>query len=71
MRAALASGAGLALDVARILRWTSRGRSYEELHLFDRMLAVLETAAHLDVLMLRGEAIRDESADAVTYTLPT
>jgi len=70
-RAALASGAGLALDVARILRWTSRGRSYEELHLFDRMLAVLETAAHLDVLMLRGEAIRDESADAVTYTLPT
>ena len=69
-RAALASGAGLALDVARILRWTSRGRSYEELHLFDRMLAVLETAAHLDVLMLRGEAIRDESADAVSYTLP-
>jgi len=34
------------------------------------MLAVLETAAHLDVLMLRGEAIRDESADAVSYTLP-
>ena len=66
-RAALDAGAGLALDVARILRWTSRGRSFEELHLFDRMLAVLETAAHLDVLVLRGEAVRDESGAALTY----
>jgi glyoxylase-like metal-dependent hydrolase (beta-lactamase superfamily II) len=68
-RAALASGAGFALDVARILRWTSRGRAYEELHLFDRMLAVLETAAHLDVLVLRGDATRDDRGDVVTYAL--
>lgn len=68
-RAALASGAGYALDVARILRWTSRGRAYEELHLFDRMLAVLETVAHLDVLVLRGEATRDDSSDVVSYAL--
>jgi glyoxylase-like metal-dependent hydrolase (beta-lactamase superfamily II) len=67
-RAALDAGAGLAPDVARILRWTSRGRSFEELHLFDQMLAVLETAAHLDVLVLRGEVSRDESGEAVTYT---
>lgn len=66
-RAALESGAGLALDVARVLRWTSRGRAFEELHLFDRMLAVLETAAHLDVLVLRGEAVRDEQSDMVSY----
>jgi len=68
-RAALALGAGLASEVADILRWTSRGRSFSELQLFDRMLAVLETAAHLDVLVLRGEAIRDEQDDLVSYTL--
>jgi glyoxylase-like metal-dependent hydrolase (beta-lactamase superfamily II) len=68
-RAALASGAGLTLDVARILRWTRRGRAFDELGLFDRMLAVLETAAHLDVLVLRGEAVRDESGAAITYGL--
>lgn len=68
-RAAVVSGAGLALDVARILRWTSRGRTFEELHLFDRMLAVLETAAHLDVLVLRGELVRDDAGDAVSYAL--
>jgi len=68
-RAALDAGAGLAPEAARILRWTSRGRSFDELHLFDQMLAVLETAAHLDVLVLRGEASRDESGDAVTYSV--
>jgi glyoxylase-like metal-dependent hydrolase (beta-lactamase superfamily II) len=68
-RVAVSSGAGLTLDVARILRWTSRGRAFDDLHLFDRMLAVLETAAHLDVLVLRGEAVRDESGVAVTYGL--
>jgi len=69
-RAALAAGAGLAHEVARILRWTSRGRSFAELGLFDRMLAVLETAAHLDVLVLRGEAVRDEHAATLVYGLP-
>jgi len=65
---ALASGAGLAPDVARILRWTRRGRDFEELGLFDQMLAVLETAAHLDVLVLRGDAARDDAGDTITYT---
>jgi len=69
-RAALAAGAGTAPEVARILRWTGRGRSYTELGLFDRMLAVLETAAHLDVLVLRGDAVRDEDGAVVTYQAP-
>ena len=68
--AALAMGAGLAPEVANILRWTSRGRSFEELHLFDQMLAVLETAAHLDVLVLRGDAVRTGDDDAIAYMLP-
>jgi len=68
-RAALEAGAGVALEVARILRWTSRGRALEELGPYDQMLAVLETAAHLDVLMLRGEVARDETGETVTYEL--
>lgn len=67
VREALRSGAGLALDVARILRWTSRGHAFDRLHLFDRMLAVLETAAHLDVLVLRGDATRGEADGTVVY----
>jgi len=63
-------GAGLAPEVANILRWTSRGRAFEELHLFDQMLAVLETAAHLDVLVLRGDAVRTGDDAAIAYTLP-
>lgn len=66
-RAALRSGAEAALEVARILRWTSRGRSFEDLGLFDQMLAVLETAAHLDVLVLRGEAAQYDDGDTVRY----
>jgi len=65
--AALDSGAGLAPEVARILRWTRRGRDFTELGLFDQMLAVLETAAHLDVLVLRGEVSREEREDAIVY----
>ena len=70
-RAAVAAGAGVALDVARALRWTRRERAYDALHLFDRMLAVLETAAHLDVLVLRGELVRDASGDVITYAVST
>jgi glyoxylase-like metal-dependent hydrolase (beta-lactamase superfamily II) len=66
-RAALVAGAGLASDVAHVLRWTSRARDFTELGVFDRMLAVLETAAHLDVLVLRGEVTRDDEGDVISY----
>jgi glyoxylase-like metal-dependent hydrolase (beta-lactamase superfamily II) len=67
---ALRSGAVAAQEVAELLRWTSRGRGFDELHLFDRMLAVLETAAHLDVLVLRGDAVRTDPDGTVVYALP-
>jgi len=67
-RAALVAGAGDAFGCAEMLRWTGRGRrSFAELGTFDRVLAVLETAAHLDVLVLRCEAVRHDSGDALTY----
>jgi glyoxylase-like metal-dependent hydrolase (beta-lactamase superfamily II) len=43
-----------ALDVAADLTWTRRERAFVELDAFNRMLAVCETAAHLDVLVDRG-----------------
>ena len=47
----------------------SRDRALDELGLFDRMLAVLEAAAHLDVLVLRGDAVRSDDG-TTTYGLP-
>ncbi|GAA2309370.1 MBL fold metallo-hydrolase [Streptomyces violaceusniger] len=40
--------------VARKLAWTRRAVPFGELSAFNQMLAVHETAAHLDVLVLRG-----------------
>ncbi|MFG2025455.1 MBL fold metallo-hydrolase [Streptomyces sp. NPDC048825] len=42
--------------VARKLGWTRRAVPFGELSAFNQMLAVNETAAHLDVLVLRGRA---------------
>jgi glyoxylase-like metal-dependent hydrolase (beta-lactamase superfamily II) len=41
---------------ARRLAWTRRRTSFTDLDAFNQMLAVNETAAHLDVLVARGQA---------------
>ncbi|MFD8868763.1 MBL fold metallo-hydrolase [Streptomyces sp. NPDC059590] len=43
-------------EVAHKLAWTRRAVPFGELSAFNQMLAVNETAAHLDVLVLRGRA---------------
>ena len=48
------AGARTALEVALRLRWTRRGRQLSELDAHNKLLAVLETMAHLDVLVSRG-----------------
>lgn len=55
----LIDGPVTAHDVAGRLTWTRRGTVFSDLDPFNAMLAVLETAAHLDVLVLRGRALRD------------
>ena len=55
VRHAVDRGATDAYQVAHALRWTRRGTPYPQLHLFDQMLAVLESAVHLDLLVHRGE----------------
>lgn len=65
-RDAVAAGHPTAHDVAGVLRWTRRERRLDEMDLFNRMLAVLETGAHLDVLADRGDLVRTETTDPDT-----
>jgi glyoxylase-like metal-dependent hydrolase (beta-lactamase superfamily II) len=53
---------GTAFDSARALTWTRRERSFDELDLHNQLLAVAETAAHLDVLARDGRlAVADQN----------
>jgi hypothetical protein len=53
---ALRRGAMTAYDVAKQLRWTRRQREVDELDPFNQMLAIAETAAHLELLVAQGRA---------------
>jgi glyoxylase-like metal-dependent hydrolase (beta-lactamase superfamily II) len=54
------AGASTASESAHRLLWTRRGRQFGELDLLSQCLAVTETMAHLDVLMLAGRLRRSE-----------
>jgi glyoxylase-like metal-dependent hydrolase (beta-lactamase superfamily II) len=65
---AAASGRGVTVaEVAAVLRWTRRERELAELDTFNAMLAVFETAAHLDLLVVRGQLTRTDG-DVLHYT---
>jgi glyoxylase-like metal-dependent hydrolase (beta-lactamase superfamily II) len=67
----LAASAGrgtTAADVAGALRWTRHERRLEDLDLFNRMLAVFETAAHLDLLVAQGRLRLDDADGMLRYT---
>jgi glyoxylase-like metal-dependent hydrolase (beta-lactamase superfamily II) len=61
---AVRDGAGTAYDAARRLGWTRRHRRFDDLDLFNQTLATGETAAHLEVLVVRGE-LRSSIVDGV------
>lgn len=63
----LERGSLTAYEVAEGLRWTRRERRLDELDLFNQMLAVLETAAHLDVLVELGRASRKTEQACISY----
>jgi glyoxylase-like metal-dependent hydrolase (beta-lactamase superfamily II) len=67
-REAVCEGAATPFDVARRLGWTSRARRFDELDLFNQVLAIGETAAHLDVLVVRGELASATVDGVVEYT---
>jgi glyoxylase-like metal-dependent hydrolase (beta-lactamase superfamily II) len=55
MLAAVERGAATAFDVALAIGWTRRNRRFAELDMFNQMLAVHETVAHLTLLVEAGE----------------
>ena len=67
--AVIAGGARTARQAAARLRWTRRGRTLDELDPFNQMLAVTETAAHLQLLAAQGRVTRRES-DGLRYYEP-
>jgi len=64
---ALGSGARDGHAVARLLPWTRRAVAFDDLNDFNRMLAVNETVAHLDVLVARGRATVSEVDGVARY----
>ena len=69
MRALDRRGTATASAVARMLTWTRRRRSYDELDDFNRMIATCETIAHLEVLVERGRARIVEDSDGALFSL--
>jgi glyoxylase-like metal-dependent hydrolase (beta-lactamase superfamily II) len=55
------------LEVAQGLTWTRRERAFAELDAFNRMIAVCETMAHLDVLVERGDAQASYDAEVARF----
>lgn len=65
--AAVVAGASTGFDVARRLLWTRRDTRFDELDLFNRMLAVRETVAHLDLLVAQGKLLVTEGHHIAHY----
>ena len=64
--AAVQAGAATAYEAAGFLRWTRRQRLLGELDSFNQMLAVIETRAHLELLVAQGR-LASASTDGVTF----
>jgi glyoxylase-like metal-dependent hydrolase (beta-lactamase superfamily II) len=60
--AAVDAGMSTAAEIAGALRWTRRELRLDDLETFNRMLAVLETDAHLEMLAAQGRVRRAEPA---------
>ena len=65
---AVERGSTTAYEVARQLTWTRRERALDDLDPFNQMLAVMETAAHLDVLVMQGRLTAETSDEVACYT---
>ena len=63
--ATLAQGALTAFDAAQQLGWTRHERSFDELDLFNRGIAAMETKAHLELLVARGLVTRTTTPEGV------
>ena len=62
-------GALTSYDVAKTLGWTRHLHAFDTLDIFSQGMAAMETKAHLDLLVARGQATAVHSADGVGYLL--
>jgi glyoxylase-like metal-dependent hydrolase (beta-lactamase superfamily II) len=65
----LRTGSSTAYDVATSIGWTSRRRKFVDLDPFNQMLAVFETALHLELLEAQG-IVRVDEFDGVRHYSP-
>lgn len=71
-REAASAGPVTAFQAASAIPWTRRQRKFADLDPMSQLLAVGETAAHLEVLVIRGQLARDTSPEGVdSYALPS
>ena len=71
IRQAVMAGHATPFEVAKAIKWTRRQRLFSELDLFSQIMSVNETAAHLEVLLVRGQVGREISpAGADLYQVP-
>jgi glyoxylase-like metal-dependent hydrolase (beta-lactamase superfamily II) len=68
--AAMRPGRSTAYEVAQAITWTRRQLRYADLELVSQLLAVGETAAHLEVLVIRGQLTRHTDADGTDHYEP-
>jgi glyoxylase-like metal-dependent hydrolase (beta-lactamase superfamily II) len=66
--AAIEGRPGTAYDVAGELPWTRHEHRFADLDVFNAALAAMETKAHLELLVARGQATRAEVDGAVVFT---
>ena len=68
---AVLAGHASPYEVAKAIKWTRSQRLFAELDLFAQIQAVNETAAHLEVLLVRGQVTRETSpVGADLYQVP-
>ena len=60
---AVLAGHATPYEVANAIKWTRWQRPFRDLDLFSQVMSVNETAAHLEVLAVRGQVTREVSAE--------
>lgn len=62
-----ARGEVTSIVVARDLGWTRHEHAFDDLDIFSQGMAAMETKAHLDLLVARGQATETDHPDGVIY----
>jgi glyoxylase-like metal-dependent hydrolase (beta-lactamase superfamily II) len=63
--AAVHAGNATPFEAARAIKWTRHQRPFDDLDLFSQVQAVNETAAHLEVLAVRGQLTKSSSPGGI------